>query len=166
MEDSLQDWYESQLGQPQECWQALADQRQTSDLSTSIEPSSTLADFDAFLREGFAESDRSLGIGDPLQGLQLPPRHSSDVLEIESSETAVSAPETASAPLLSAGSAPISRPHATATWEPVETARTSSGPSSTSLKKLLQGRESQRRFREKQKVHSLHEGVALHTYIR
>ena len=151
MEPSLQDWYSSQLAHPEAFWQASADpqREQATDAPDPALPSSPPIDFDAFLRGGFEESHRSLGddLPEPL------PQIGSSGADASRLASASSAPVSASAQLSTTGSLPTSlQQHVVAGQEPMEAARTSSGSYSTSLKKLMQGRESQKRFRERQKV--------------
>lgn len=151
MERSLSDWYSLQLGNPQSFWQASVGAQQghpdpqTEAVPLPLEP---VIDFDA-LRKGF-EQNKSLGLDDlsaPASASQLRLRQGPQIVPYSSGSDPQSVAPS------SAASLPIPSQHAADhKLEVAATVRSSSGSFSTSQKKLLQGRESQRRFREKAKV--------------
>ena len=144
MDPALRDWYSSQLGHPEASW--LASEHLQPGLGATFP-----VDFDAFLRED--HGDRSQSLHMHVGSIDLPEpllaAGSSSVGDTSKLATASSAPAPQTVPLLSASS--LSR-FAAADAEAVEATRTSSGPQSALLRKLLQGRESQKRFRDKQKA--------------
>ena len=151
MDPSLQDWYSSQLGHPEASWLASEHQQSGLDAPAPGSPSTFPVDFDAFLREDPGDRNQSVHMHFGSNALPEPllAAGSSGVGDNSQLATASSAPAPQTVPLLSSSS--LSR-LAAADAEAVEATRTSSGPQSASLRKLLQGRESQKRFRDKQKA--------------
>lgn len=157
MDPSLQDWYSSQLGHPEASWLASEHQQPGLDAPAPGSPSTFPVELYAFLREDLGDRNRSLHMHVGSNDLPEPllAAGSSSVGDTSQLATASSAPAPQTVPLLSSSS--LSR-FAAADAEAAAATRTSSGHSA-SLRKLLQGRESQKRFRDKQKVRSFTRSV-------